>query len=117
MHVEFRNISCIRNLQGRGFQTRRLRAQVLHSAIGGNDVGQIVVMLLQFHKVRNVEESIAFQANVDESRLHAGQHARYFSFVDGSSEGVLILAFHVDFREQIIFHQAHLGFVGRGRDK
>ncbi len=63
---------------------RRLLAHILHAAIGRNHVGQIVVVLFQLHKVGNVEEGVALQADVDESRLHAGQHARDAAFVDGS---------------------------------
>jgi hypothetical protein len=74
-------------------------------------------VLFQFHEVGNVEKGIAFQADVDESRLHAWKHAGYAAFVNGSCEGVLVLALKINFREQIVFDQAHLGFVGGRRDK
>jgi hypothetical protein len=35
-------------------------AQVLNSTTGGNDIGQIVVVLLQIHKIGDVQEGIAF---------------------------------------------------------
>jgi hypothetical protein len=74
-------------------------------------------MLFQLHEVGNVEEGVALQADVDESRLHAWKHAGYAAFIDGSCEGVLVLALKIDFREQIVFHHAHLGFVGGRRYK
>ncbi len=109
---------------GRGLGTG-LRARILphvlphilHTAIGGDDVGQVVVVFFQLHEVGDVKECIALEADIDESRLHSGKDARDAAFVDGSSEGVFVLAFHVDFREKIIFHQAHFGFVRRGRYK
>jgi hypothetical protein len=51
---------------------RRLRTHILHAATGRHDVGYILVVLLQLHKVGNVEERIALQPNVNEGRLHAG---------------------------------------------
>jgi hypothetical protein len=74
-------------------------------------------MLLQLHEVGNVEKGIAFQADVNERRLHARKHAGYAAFVDGSCKGVLVLALKINLREQIVFDQAHLGFVGGRRDK
>jgi hypothetical protein len=74
-------------------------------------------MLFQLHEVGNVEEGVAFQADVDESRLHAWKNAGYAAFVNGSCKGVLVLALKINFREQIVFDHAHLGFVGSRRDK
>jgi hypothetical protein len=102
---------------GSGLSPRRLHAHILHAAIRRHDVGHILVVLFQLHKVGNIEEGVAFQANVNKGRLHAGQYAGYAPFVDGPCQGVFIFALEIDFREQIVFHQTHLGFVGRGRDK
>src|SRR5258708_25594903 len=65
-----------------------LPTQVLHLATGGHDVSHVLVVFLQFHKIGNVQESIALQAHVDESRLHARQHAGYAALVDGPRKGV-----------------------------
>ena len=99
------------------FSAGRLRTQVRNVAGCGDDVGQIVVVLFQFHEVGNVEEGVALQADVDKGRLHAGKDAGYAAFVDGSGEGVFVLAFEIDFREEIVFYQAHFGFVWGRRDK
>jgi hypothetical protein len=77
----------------------RLRAQILHSAVGRDRIGQVLVVLLKLHEIRDIEESVALQSNVDESRLHARQHAGYAAFVNGSCEGVFVLALEVDFCE------------------
>jgi len=95
----------------------RLGAQILHSTIRRHNIGHVFVVVFQFHKIRNVEEGIALQANVDEGGLHAGQHAGYPAFVDGPREGVFIFALEVDFREQIVFHQPHFSLVRRRRNK
>ena len=60
----------------------RLRTHILHAATGRHDVGYILVVLLQLHKVGNVEEGIALQPNVDEGGLHPGQHSGDTAFVD-----------------------------------
>jgi hypothetical protein len=51
---------------------------------GGDRLVQVLVLLLQIHKVGNVQEGVAFESNIDECRLHARQHARYTAFVDGA---------------------------------
>ncbi len=77
----------------------RLRTQILHATVGGDNVGQILIVFFQFHEIRNVEEGVAFQANVDEGRLHARQHAGNTAFVDGPCQSVFVFAFEVDFCE------------------
>ena len=72
------------------FGALRLRATLLRAAflqwraIGGDDFVEILVLVFEVHEIGNVEEGIAFQANVHESGLHAGEHAGDASFVDGS---------------------------------
>src|SRR4051812_35622399 len=63
---------------------RRLWTQVLNRTTRRNYVSQIVVMLFQFHKIGDVEEGVALQPDVDECRLHAGQHAGDAPFANGS---------------------------------
>jgi hypothetical protein len=61
-----------------------LRTHILHAAIRRNDVSHILIVFFQFHKIGNVKEGVALQANVDKGRLHAGENAGYAAFVDGS---------------------------------
>jgi len=76
---------------------------------GGRGVGrgffELVRLFLVFEldEVGDVEEGIAFQAEVDKSRLHARQNARHAPVVNGTREGVLVFAFVIDFRELIVF--------------
>jgi hypothetical protein len=60
-----------------------MRPQILHSTIRWHNVGQILVVLFQLHKVGNIEEGVALQADVDEGRLHSGKHPGYAALVDG----------------------------------
>src|SRR5260370_30399791 len=58
-----------------------LPTQVLHLATGGHDVSHVLVVFLPFHKIGKVQEGIALHADVDECRLHAGQHPGDTAFV------------------------------------
>ena len=84
-------------------------------AVGGNVVQ--ILCVFQLHKIRDIEEGVALQADVDKGRLHSRKHAGYASFVDGTCQGVFIFALEVDFREQIVFDHPHFGFVRSGRHK
>ena len=48
--------------------------------------GQLFVFVAFFEEVRHIKERVAFQAEVDEGRLHAGQDPGNFAFVDASGE-------------------------------
>ncbi|PYX40763.1 MAG: hypothetical protein DMG81_05225 [Acidobacteria bacterium] len=50
--------------------------------VRGDDVGEILVLFFQIHEIGNVQEGVAFQANVDEGGLHPGKHAGDAPFVD-----------------------------------
>jgi len=49
---------------------------------GGDDMVQLFALF--FEKIANVQEGVAIEANLDEGRLHAWQHARYTAFVNAS---------------------------------
>ncbi len=57
----------------------------------------MVVVVEVFEDVADIEESVAVEADVDESRLHAGKNAGDFTFVDAADEGELFFALDVDF--------------------
>ena len=57
----------------------------------------VVVVFQIFENVADVEESIAIQADVHESGLHAGKDAGDFAFVDAADERELFFALDVDF--------------------
>src|ERR1700756_532590 len=70
-------------------------------------------MLFQLHKVGNVQESIALEADIHECRLHSGENSGDAPFVDRSCEGVFVLALKINFSELVVLDEAHLGFVWR----
>jgi hypothetical protein len=70
---------------------------LLDGPVGGDFVE--VLGVLQLHKVGDVKERVAFQANVNKSGLHSGKNAGDTSFVNGTCQGVFVLAFQVNFSE------------------
>src|ERR1051325_971099 len=57
----------------------------------------VLVVLEVFKNVADVEKSVAIQANVHESRLHAGEDASNFSFVDAADESEFFFPLDVNF--------------------
>ena len=57
----------------------------------------VIVVLQVFKDITDVEECIAIEADVHESRLHAGEDAGDFSFVDAADEGEFFFALDVNF--------------------
>ena len=56
-------------------------------------------------EVRDVQEGVAFKANVDESGLHAGQNPHHAPFVNVSDDSlVLFSAFYVELRDLVVFN-------------
>ena len=60
------------------------RPRVIYRPIGRDGFVQILILLFQIHKVGDIEEGVALQANIYESRLHAWQHARHTAFINGT---------------------------------
>ena len=58
----------------------------------------LAVFVLRLDEIGDVKEGIALETDLDERRLHAGEHARHFAFVDGAREGVFVLALKVNLR-------------------
>ena len=57
----------------------------------------VIVILKIFEDVADVEESIAIEADVDESGLHAREDAGDSAFIDTTDEGELFFALDVNF--------------------
>jgi hypothetical protein len=57
----------------------------------------VVVIFKIFENVAHVQEGIAIQADIHESRLHSRKDASDFAFIDAADEGELFLALDVDF--------------------
>jgi hypothetical protein len=77
----------------------------------------VLVFLNAFHEVGDVQEGVALKSDLNERRLHARKHACDFTFVNGSREGVFVLAFEIDFYDLIIFDDGEFGLVGGRSDE
>ena len=56
----------------------------------------VIVIFEIFEYIADVEESIAVEADVHESGLHAGENAGDFAFIDTANEGELFFALDVN---------------------
>jgi hypothetical protein len=72
-----------------------------------------LVLIFEFKKIGYIEEGVAFKAQVDKCRLHAGEHAGYATVVNGAREGVFIFAFVIDLCELIVFKNRKPRFMRR----
>jgi len=87
--------------RGQGFARQRFDESAARGrgdcGRGGIPVGMAVIVVFEiFENVADVEERVAIQADVDESRLHARKDARYFSLVDAADKRELFFALNVD---------------------
>lgn len=62
--------------------------------------------------VGGVQEGGLVHADVDEGRLHAGQHPADLALVDVADDAALGLTLHVHFLQQTVFDQGDPGFGG-----
>src|SRR5207302_284209 len=56
-----------------------------------------------FHKVGDVKEGVALQADVHERGLHAWQNAGDFAVINRACEGVFVLALVINFGQGVVF--------------
>ena len=63
-----------------------------------------------------MEERGSFQPNVDESRLHAGQHLHHFAFVNVPDKILPLGPIHVQIRHDTVVQDGHAGFFPRDAD-
>jgi hypothetical protein len=66
---------------------------------------------LRTNDVGDVQEGGAFQADVNEGRLHAGQHARHLAQIHIADQPALERAFNVQLLHRAVFHHRHPGFL------
>ena len=78
-----------------------------------NDAVEVFVF---FKEIRDVQERIAFQSQIDERRLHPRQHARNSSFMDASRQGILRPPLKVNLDQLVVFENRHLGLVAVRRN-
>ena len=73
-------------------------------------------VFLFLQEVGDVQKGVALQPQFDKCRLHAGKHTRYFAFVNGSGERVLILALVIDLGELIVLNNRKPRLMRRRRN-
>jgi hypothetical protein len=57
----------------------------------------VIIIFEVFENIADVQESVAIETDIHESRLHARKDAGNFSFVDAADESELFFALDVDF--------------------
>ena len=63
-------------------------------------------------EVGDVEERIAFEPDVDESRLHAGQDAHHASFVNVADDALMLFStLDVELGDLVVFNDRDLLFA------
>jgi hypothetical protein len=108
VEIYVRRVECFAGQQldggrGRGVRLGCGRRSVVRMAV--------IVILQILEHVADVQEGVAIEANFDECRLHAGEDARYFSFVNATDEGELFLALNVNLDQLTFFHNRDSAFV------
>ena len=62
-------------------------------------------------EIGDVKKRIAFQSDIHEGGLHAGQHAHHAPFIDVADDAlILFTAFDVELSDAIVFHDCDLLF-------
>jgi hypothetical protein len=74
-------------------------------------VGVVFVVLERLEHVRHVEERVAVEADVNEGRLHAGQHFRHPALVDVARDPARSLALDEDLGNLIVLEDGHARLV------
>ena len=62
--------------------------------------------------IRGVQKGCLVHADIDECRLHAGQHPTDLAFVDIAHDAAFGLTFYMHFLQQTVFDQSDPGFGG-----
>src|SRR5277367_1447273 len=89
---------CFTGKQFDGVRRRRWRKGRRGGRGVGIGVGVAVIVVFEiFEDVADVKEGIAIEADIHERRLHAGEDAGDFAFVDAANEGELFFALDVNF--------------------
>ena len=99
-----RRSAAIRSGRGSGRRIVLVGLEAVELLEGGDDVG-------------DVEEAVALETEVNERRLHAGQHLRHPALVEIADDAALTLALDEHLGDQIVLEDRDPRFVGaRGDD-
>ena len=83
----------------------------------GNQRQRAIGRLIQAHHVGGVQEARAFQTNIHEGGLHAGQHALHLAHVEIADQAVAQGALDVGLLHDAALHQRDAGFLRRNIDQ
>jgi hypothetical protein len=85
------------DFDGRSRFTADLRSGcVTVAAVAGIVSVAMLVVVQIFKNITDIEEGVAVEANVHESRLHTGKDAGDFTFIDAADEGEFLFALDVN---------------------
>jgi hypothetical protein len=86
------------DFDGRSRFTADLRSGCVTVAAGLAGIVSVamIVVVQIFKNITDIEEGVAVEANVHESRLHTGKDAGDFTFIDAADEGEFFLALDVN---------------------
>jgi hypothetical protein len=97
-----------------------LRRSCFVAALAVNRIGLDVVLADHFGhrtnrlyvvmKIRDMEEARFIQADIDERRLHPGQHSRDLALIDVPGETAMLLAFEIELVQRAVFEQRNAHF-------
>jgi hypothetical protein len=119
-HPQFEILVFFRLLfhRGRDAQPFAMRAGLFLGLAPGLPLFLDLILFFFFVKeVRNVKERIAFESDVDESRLHTGQNFHHAAFVNVADDAlVLIASLNVEFCHHVVFDNGDLLFASIDAD-
>ncbi len=72
-------------------------------------LGQLVAIGQHVTHVAGVEESVAFEADVDEGRLHSGENSRHTTQVDVSDHTAICVMLEIDLGRSAILEYGYPG--------
>ena len=97
-HLFVRNCRTRQRFAGKKLDGARRSRRVRRSRGGQIRLRMTSIILLEvFEDVADVQESVAVQPDIDESRLHAGEDPSDSAFVDAADKRELFFALDVDF--------------------
>src|SRR5262245_10483397 len=77
-----------------------------------NSRNNFFVFFRVFKEIRNVEESVAVQADVHESGLHAEKDFRYLTFIYIADDALGAVPLNIKLNEFVVLQNGELGFLG-----
>jgi len=84
------------DVDGRSRFARNLRRVTIAATVAGIMAVAMIVIVQIFKNITDIEEGVAVETDVHESRLHTWEDAGDFTFVDAADEGEFFFALDVN---------------------